>query len=211
MAGRTCLEKGCGGKAADDKTFPVWPLQRNIFRASMSAELRGEATQSALSLNTHTPMHTSKHTHADTSTGSTYCQSICKQIIWRNISNSCTEQPSAPPIVAGWGWTGLVGWPGPGRTNCWINISPFRNRPFPSDSTKWLNKLTISRKTTDKERIQIIAHAEPLCCVRHYSQSPNLWQILKRGTMGAVAVTHLFVSCRQKWTNSCSVCAVTEA
>lgn len=44
------FREGVWGKAADDTTFPVWPLQRNIFRPSMSAELRGEATYRLLSL-----------------------------------------------------------------------------------------------------------------------------------------------------------------
>ena len=36
--------EGVCGQAEDDTTFPVWPLQRNIFRLPMSAEQRVVAT-----------------------------------------------------------------------------------------------------------------------------------------------------------------------
>lgn len=38
------LREGVWGNAVNDTSFPVWPLRRNIFRSSMSAELLGEAT-----------------------------------------------------------------------------------------------------------------------------------------------------------------------
>lgn len=79
LAGKTCLEKGRGGTQQMTQRFQFGRFKRNIFRPSMSAELRGEATHTVCSLSY------TVYTHARTQyTYSTYSSKYRQYWQWRH-------------------------------------------------------------------------------------------------------------------------------